>query len=83
MRSYQKRNTPQFYEIRIEGHIDEERSHGLSGMSITLLPNGHTQITGYVVDQAALFGILIRIRDMGIPLVSVMRTDNSYLVKKE
>ncbi len=68
-------NKARYFEIRVEGHLDEARASQFAGMYVTLLPNGHTLISGAVLDQAALFGLLIRIRDMGIPLVSVMRGD--------
>lgn len=63
------------YEIKVNGHLDERRARSFAGMSITLLPNGQTQISGESMDQAALFGVLLRIRDMGIPLVSVAALD--------
>ena len=62
---------PKFYEIRVEGHLRKKRVGDFWGMNITLLSNGQTLICGQVLDQAALFGILIRIRDMGASLVSV------------
>lgn len=62
---------PSYYEIRIEGHLNETRAGDFGILSMKLLPNGQTLISGPVPDQAALFGILIRIRDMGTPLVSV------------
>ncbi len=64
-------NKPQCYEIRVEGHLNEIHADEFGNMSMNLLPNGQTLICGQVVDQAALFGILIRIRDMGASLVSV------------
>lgn len=66
-----------FYQIRIEGHMDEIRASGLAGLTLSLLPDGQTLISGKIKDQAELFGILIRIRDMGIPLISVNRSEIS------
>lgn len=63
--------TGQYYEIKVKGHTDLARLAELDELDISLLPEGQTLITGRLVDQAALFGILIRIRDMGITLVSV------------
>jgi hypothetical protein len=63
----------QYYEIEVEGHLDEAHLAEFGEMSVSLMPEGQTLISGRVVDQAALFGILIRIRDMGIPLISVNR----------
>ena len=65
------------YEIRLKGHLDERRAQQFEGLTLTLLPNGETLLAGPVVDQAALHGILARIRDMGVHLmgVSVVRED--------
>jgi hypothetical protein len=59
------------YEIRLRGHLDERRARQFEGLTMTLLPEGETLLCGPVVDQAALHGILSRIRDMGVPLVYV------------
>ena len=67
---------PKFYEIRVEGHLRKKSADDFGGMNITLLSNGQTLIYGQVLDQAALFGILIRIRDMGASLVSVIYVEH-------
>ena len=59
------------YQIRIKGHLGSEWTDWFSGLRITLEDNGDTLLTGPVVDQAALHGLLRRVRDLGIPLVSV------------
>jgi hypothetical protein len=59
------------YQIRIDGHLSDPRASCFEGLQIKQLPNGETLISGRIEDQAALFGMLIRIRDMGIPLLSV------------
>jgi hypothetical protein len=59
------------YEIRVRGHLNPHRTHWFAGMAITPLPNGDTLISGPVVDQAALFGLLNRVRDLGMMLLSV------------
>lgn len=59
------------YEIRLKGHLDQRQEEWLEGFSMTLHPDGETVLTGRIVDQAALFGLLLRIRDLGIPLLSV------------
>ena len=60
-----------FYEIRIKGHLDDKWVDRFEGMNFTLEENGYTLITGLIVDQAALYGLLKKVRDLGLPLVSV------------
>ena len=64
-------NQPAIYKIRIKGHLDPQWTDWFEGLSITQEENGETLLTGLVVDQAALHGLLKRIRDLGMPLVSV------------
>ena len=61
------------YEIRITGHLGQGWADWFEGLAITLEDNGDTLLTGPVVDQAALHGVLKKVRDLGIPLVSVTR----------
>ena len=61
----------EFYEILIRGHLDQRRAAGFEGLTLTQLPNGTTQLAGAVTDQAALYAILTRIRDLGLPLLLV------------
>jgi hypothetical protein len=61
------------YQIRIKGHLRREWTDWFGGLSITLEDTGDTLLTGPVVDQAALHGVLRRVRDLGMPLVSVIR----------
>jgi hypothetical protein len=62
---------PGLYEIRIRGHLDARWADRFGGMTITLAENGETLLTGPVIDQAALHGLLKKVRDLGLPLVSV------------
>ena len=62
---------PTVYAIRIEGRLDPAWSEWLEGISIVPLPNGETLLTGPVADQAALHGLLNRIRDMNLKLVGI------------
>ncbi len=62
---------PGLYEIRIKGHLDDRWADWFGGMTITLEDNGDTLLTGPVVDQAALHGLLRKVRDLGMPLISV------------
>jgi hypothetical protein len=61
----------QYYEIRLKGHLEAHWAKWFDGLSITLEGNGDTLLSGLVVDQAALHGLLKRVRDLGITLVSV------------
>ena len=67
------------YEIRIEDGLDEGWTAWFDGMQITNEPAGVTVITGTVADQCALHGLLAKVRDLGLPLLSVQRIeqDNS------
>jgi hypothetical protein len=66
-------DTPLIYQIRVQTHLDEAWSIWFEGFTITREEDGTTLLTGQVVDQAALHGILERIRDLGVPLLSVMQ----------
>lgn len=66
---------PGLYEIRINGHLDDRWAHWFEGLTITLGDNGDTLLTGLVVDQAALHGLLKKVRDLGMPLLSVNRVE--------
>lgn len=63
------------YQIRVQGHLGSQWTDWFGGLSVTLEDNGETLLTGSVVDQAALHGLLKKVRDLGIPLVSVVRVD--------
>ena len=64
------------YEVRVKGHLDGRWAAWFDGMGLTHEADGHTVIHGPVVDQAALHGLLQRVRDTGMPLVSVTRIDD-------
>jgi hypothetical protein len=62
---------PGTYKIRLKGHLDDRWADWFDGLAITLEENGDTLLTGPVVDQAALHGLLKKVRDLGMPLISV------------
>ncbi len=64
-----------WYEIRIQGRLDDRWSAWLDGFGLTRTADGATVLRGPVTDQAALHGLLHKIRDIGLPLLSVTRTD--------
>ena len=68
-------NQPMIYQIRVEGHLGRQWAGRFEELNITLEENGTTLLTGPVVDQAALHGILRRIRDLGITLISINSVD--------
>lgn len=63
------------YQIRIEGRLDKQWTNWFGSLTITLEESGDTLLTGPVLDQAALFGLLRRVRDLGMQLISVNRVD--------
>ena len=72
-REYKNVTKHSIYSIRLEGHIDQSWSEWLGGMTIKSTENGETLLTGMVVDQAALHGLLARIRDLNLRLISIIR----------
>ena len=59
------------YRFRVRGHLNERWSDWLGGLAVQRIEDGTTLLVGPVVDQAALHGVLIRLRDLGLPLLSV------------
>jgi hypothetical protein len=66
---------PEVYQIVVKGHLDSEWSDWFEGLTITLVDNGETILSGPVVDQTALHGVLIKIRDLGLPLLALTRIE--------
>jgi len=64
---------PMVYQIKIEGHLGRQWTDWFEGLTITLEDNGDTLLTGPVVDQAALHGLLKEVRDLGMPLLLIIR----------
>jgi hypothetical protein len=65
------------YELRVQGHLDDRWSEWLGGVDVQCQEDGTTVLVGPVVDQAALHGLIKKVRDLGMPLLSVKRTDRS------
>ena len=82
-------NEPAIYQIRIKGHLGREWANWFEGLTIALEDNGDTLLTGLIVDQAALYGLLKKLRDLGMSLLSVNRVHSDqgeafqYQPKKE
>ena len=68
---------PVVYQIRIKGHLSLKWADWFDGLTITLEDNGDTLLIGPIVDQAALHGLLNKVRDLGMPLVSVSPIENN------
>ena len=62
---------PEHYEIRLKGHLDTRWSDWIAGMNLTHQSDGITVLSGPLDDQAALHGVLRKVRDLGLPIVSV------------
>ena len=67
---------PMAYQIRIRGHLGRQWTDWFGGLAITLQPNGDTLLSGPIVDQAALHGVLRKVRDLGMPLLSITPRDS-------
>lgn len=65
------------YQIRIKGHLGRQWTDWFGGLTITLEEEGDTLLTGPVIDQAALHGLLKKVRDLGMPLLSVNSVEQS------
>ena len=63
------------YQIRLKGHLGGQWTDWFGGLTITLEDNGDTRLTGPVIDQAALYGLLRKVRDLSLPLLSVNRVE--------
>ena len=70
-RSNHDKDQPVVYQFRIKGHLGQQWMDWFEGMTIKLEEDGNTLLTGPVIDQAALHGLLKKVRDLGMPLLSV------------
>jgi hypothetical protein len=78
MKTQRVTNAPQLYEIRVAGHLSENWAARFEGLSMLNDPVGETVLSG-LLDQSALHGVLVRIRDLGLNLISVNRTEPKAL----
>jgi hypothetical protein len=69
---------PEYYEIKIKGHLDAYWSDWFAGLKLTYLEGDETLLAGPLPDQAALHGLLERIRDLNLSLISVQKTDPDW-----
>ena len=69
------KSQPMVYQIRIKGHLGRQWTDWFEGLTITQQEDGDTLMTGPVIDQSALYGLLKKVRDLGLPLISVNRVD--------
>jgi hypothetical protein len=74
---------PTVYEIRVKGHLGCQWTDWFGGLAITLEENGDTLMTGPVVDQAALHRLLRKVRNLGMPLISVIRVKPGQAVASD
>jgi hypothetical protein len=65
------------YQIRVEGHLDQEWAAWFEGVTLTLEATGETLLFWPKLDQAGLYGVLRKVRDLGLPLVSVVRVQSN------
>jgi hypothetical protein len=68
-------SSPRLYEIRISGHLDARSLTWFDGMTLTPDEDGTTAVRGVLADQAALHGVLQKLRDTGLPLISIIQLD--------
>jgi hypothetical protein len=72
-------NEPEVYEIRVEGHLDDEWAEWFDGLSITREEDGTSVLTGPIADQSALHGLLVKIHGMALRLLSLQRIKTEVL----
>jgi hypothetical protein len=82
MKTQPKMNAPEQYEIRVAGHLSTNWAARFEGLSIQHQPEGETVLSG-LLDQSALHGVLVKIRDLGLKLISVNRIGTEETSKKQ
>ena len=71
------------YEIRLKGHLEARWAAWFDGLSLTQESDGTTVIRGSVIDQAALHGLLSKVRDLGLPLIAVTQVDSKQMKERD
>ena len=66
------------YKIRVKGHLDRRWSEWFDGLEISNVENGEAALSGEIVDQAALHGVLVKVRDLNLPLLSVTSVSSDH-----
>ncbi len=79
----QEQNRQEWYEVEVEGQLNPGWSDWLNGWAITLLPNGNTLLSGWVMDQPALHGLFARIRDLNLKIISLKKVRVCNLMKHQ
>lgn len=72
---------PEYYQIRVKGQLERRWEHWFDGLQLSI-DHGTTLLSGPLADQAALYGVLLKIRDLGLPLLSVQRLALSETISK-
>jgi hypothetical protein len=72
-----------YYQIVVKGHLEQSWREWFNGMAINNLPSGEAILSGLIVDQSALHGTLIKVRDLGLPLISLNRLESKQVAKNE
>lgn len=75
-------SNPVVYQIRLKGHLGSQWTDWFEGLTMTLEEGGDTLLTGPIIDQAALHGVLKKLRDLGMPLVSVSPLEHSKRISQ-
>ena len=76
-------NQPTIYQIRVKSHLSSDWTDWFEGLTITPESDGDTLITGPVVDQAALYGLLKKVRDLGMPLISLNPIQSNHAIPEQ
>lgn len=74
---------PTYYHIRLKGHLDSHWSTWFAGLTLTNEANGEAVLSGPLVDQAALHGVLMKVRDLGLPLLAVTTIERDDVIEEE